>query len=155
MHRPGDLASWLPVPCAPSAVGAFPSDAAARPGKLPDSEYVRAAAGDVLTLLCVVKWRLGVFSVFVWFRGGLRGCRVVCGACGVPEAGHDAEQQLHAARSYSLIRPPKTGRRLICSWLRSGTGWVGCGGRRSRARCGLYRAKTRYRACEQVFFWPS
>jgi hypothetical protein len=26
-----------------------------------------------------------------------------------------AEQQFYAARSYSLIKPPRTGRRLICS----------------------------------------
>jgi hypothetical protein len=50
-------------------------------------------------------------------------------------ATHD-EQWFHAARSYSLIRPPRTGRRVICSWLRFATGWVGCGGRRLRARCG-------------------
>jgi hypothetical protein len=47
-----------------------------------------------------------------------------------------AEQRFHAARSYSLIRPPRTGRRLIRSSLRSATGWVGRGGRRSWARCG-------------------
>jgi integrase len=28
----------------------------------------------------------------------------------------------YAARSYSLMRPPRTGRRLICSWKRSATG---------------------------------
>jgi hypothetical protein len=44
------------------------------------------------------------------------------------------EQRFHAARSYSLIRPPRTGRRVMRSWLRSATGWVGRGGRRSRAR---------------------
>ncbi len=55
---------------------------------------------------------------------------------GFQKSATDAEQQLHAARSYSLIRPPRTGRRVICSWLRSAMGWVGCGGRRSRARCG-------------------
>jgi hypothetical protein len=42
------------------------------------------------------------------------------------------EQRFHAACSYSLIRPPRTGRRVMRSWLRSATGWVGCGGRRSR-----------------------
>jgi hypothetical protein len=47
-----------------------------------------------------------------------------------------AEQQLYAARSYSLIKPPSIGRRLIRSWLSSATGWVGCGGRRSRERYG-------------------
>jgi hypothetical protein len=33
----------------------------------------------------------------------------------------------YAARSYSLIRPPRTGRRLIRSWERSATGWSGRG----------------------------
>ena len=47
-----------------------------------------------------------------------------------------AGQQLYAARSYSLINPPSTCRRLICSLLRSATGWVGRGGRSPRARCG-------------------
>jgi hypothetical protein len=37
-----------------------------------------------------------------------------------------AEQQFHAARSYSLIKPPRTGRHLIRSWLRfaTGVGWL-------------------------------
>jgi hypothetical protein len=35
----------------------------------------------------------------------------------------------YAARSYSLLRPPRTGRRLICFWGRSATGWSGRGGR--------------------------
>jgi hypothetical protein len=47
-----------------------------------------------------------------------------------------AEQQLYTARSYSLIKPPSTCRRLIRSLVRSATGWVGRGGRSSRARCG-------------------
>jgi hypothetical protein len=36
------------------------------------------------------------------------------------------EQQFHAARSYSLIKPPSTGRRLMRSWLevRDGVGWL-------------------------------
>jgi len=39
-----------------------------------------------------------------------------------------AEQQLYAARSYSLIKPPRIGWRVIRSSLRSATGWVGRGG---------------------------
>jgi hypothetical protein len=35
----------------------------------------------------------------------------------------------HAARWYSLMRPPRTGRRLICSWERSATDSSGRGGR--------------------------
>ena len=31
----------------------------------------------------------------------------------------------YAARSYSLMRPPRTGRRWIRSWERSATGWSG------------------------------
>jgi hypothetical protein len=34
----------------------------------------------------------------------------------------------YAARSYSLMRPPRTGRRLIRSWERSATRWSGRGG---------------------------
>jgi hypothetical protein len=40
----------------------------------------------------------------------------------------------YAARSYSLMRLPRTGRRLIRSWERSATGWSGRGGRRWRLR---------------------
>jgi hypothetical protein len=40
------------------------------------------------------------------------------------------------ARTYSLRKPPRTGRRLICSWERSATGWSGRGGRLTGlARC--------------------
>jgi hypothetical protein len=42
----------------------------------------------------------------------------------------------YAARSYSLMRPPRTGRRLICFWVRSETGWSGRGGWRWRLRWG-------------------
>ena len=49
----------------------------------------------------------------------------------------------YAARSYSLMRPPRTGRRLICFWLRSATaddtGWSGRGGWRCRLRWGGVR----------------
>ena len=41
---------------------------------------------------------------------------------------------LYAVRSYSLMRPPRTGRRLIRSWERSATGWSGRGRRRWRLR---------------------
>jgi len=40
--------------------------------------------------------------------------------CGVPELGHRrADLGFYAARSYSLMRPPRTGRRWIRSWERS------------------------------------
>jgi hypothetical protein len=35
--------------------------------------------------------------------------------------------RFYAARSYSLMRPPRTGQRLIRSWERSATGVVGPG----------------------------
>ena len=44
--------------------------------------------------------------------------------------------RFYAARSYSLMRPPRTGRRWIRSWERSATGWSGRGGRRWRLRWG-------------------
>jgi hypothetical protein len=40
----------------------------------------------------------------------------------------------YAARSYSLMRPPRTGRRLVLSWERSATGRSGRGGRSCRPR---------------------
>lgn len=42
----------------------------------------------------------------------------------------------YAARSYSLMRPPRTGRRLIRSWVRSAVGWSGRGGCDWRLRWG-------------------
>jgi len=42
----------------------------------------------------------------------------------------------YAARSHSLTRPPRTGRRLIRSWERSATGWSGRGGWSWRLRWG-------------------
>ena len=39
-----------------------------------------------------------------------------------------AGQAFQAARSYSLMRPPRTGRRLIFFWERSATGGSGRGG---------------------------
>src|ERR1039457_1637038 len=46
------------------------------------------------------------------------------------------ELGFYAARSYSLMRPPRTGRRLICSHERSAAGWSGCGGGGGRGRGG-------------------
>ena len=43
---------------------------------------------------------------------------------------------IYTARLYSLMRPPRTGRRLICSWERSATGWSGRDGRSCRLRWG-------------------
>src|SRR6266576_4458812 len=42
----------------------------------------------------------------------------------------------YAARSYSLMRPPRTGRRLIRCRERSAAGWPGRGGRSWRPRWG-------------------
>jgi len=42
----------------------------------------------------------------------------------------------YAARSYSLMRPPRTGRRLIRCRERSAAGWSGRGGRSWRLRWG-------------------
>ncbi len=50
---------------------------------------------------------------------------------------------IYAARSYSLMRPPRTGWRLIRCPERSAIGRSGRGGRSARLRSGLCRAKTR------------
>ena len=47
-----------------------------------------------------------------------------------------SDQRFQAAGSYSLIRPPRTGRRRILPWTGSGTGDSGRGGRSCSARCG-------------------
>jgi len=46
------------------------------------------------------------------------------------------DQRFHAAVSYSLMSPPRTGRRRIGLSTGSGTGDVGRGGRSRSARCG-------------------
>jgi hypothetical protein len=53
---------------------------------------------------------------------------------GFQNSAADPELGFYAARSYSLMRPPRTGRRLIRSWERSVTGWSGRGGRSCRLR---------------------
>jgi hypothetical protein len=52
-----------------------------------------------------------------------------------PAAARD--QRFQAAGSYSLIRPPRTGRRRIGPWTGFGTSASGRGGRSCSARCGL------------------
>ena len=46
------------------------------------------------------------------------------------------DQRFQAAVSYSLMRPPRIGRRRILPSTGSGTGDVGRGGRNRSARCG-------------------
>lgn len=49
-------------------------------------------------------------------------------ACGFQKSATYAEQRPYATRSYSLISPPRTGRRVMRLWLRFAAGWVGRGG---------------------------
>jgi transposase len=57
---------------------------------------------------------------------------------------------IYAARSYSLMRPPRTDRRLIFSWERSATGWSGRGGRSCRLR--LWVPRTSSTSGDQAVF---
>ncbi len=43
----------------------------------------------------------------------------------MPEPGRRLDQGFYAARSYSLMRPPRTGRRLIRCWDGSAARWPG------------------------------
>ena len=70
----------------------------------------------VLTARTEVTDRMLIFGQRVGFQNSAT----------VPDLG------FYAARSYSLMRPPRTGRRLICFWVRSATGWSGRGGWRWR-----------------------
>jgi hypothetical protein len=56
--------------------------------------------------------------------------------CRVPERGHGADQRFQAAVSYSLMSPPRIGRRRILPPTGSGTGDVERGGRNRSGRCG-------------------
>ena len=49
-------------------------------------------------------------------------CRRCCQPVGFQNSATGADLGFYAARSYSLMRPPRTGRRLIRSWERPGTG---------------------------------
>lgn len=51
------------------------------------------------------------------------------GPVGFQNSAPGADLGLCAARSYSLVRPPRTGWRWIRSWVRSAAGWSGWGGR--------------------------
>src|SRR5271165_4051055 len=57
---------------------------------------------------------------------------------GFQNSATDADLDLYAARSYSLMRPPRMGRRLIRFRERSATGWSGRGGWSWRLRCGRH-----------------
>lgn len=76
------------------------------------------------------------------------------GLWGFQNSGTRFDLGFYAARPYSLISPPRTGRRLVRFWQRSATGWsgwagclggfsvvdveVGCAGDgRFEVRCGL------------------
>jgi hypothetical protein len=65
-----------------------------------------------------------------------------CAAWAKPVGFHNsatgADLGFYVARSYSLMRPPRMGRRLIRSRERPATGWSGRGGRSWRLRCGRH-----------------
>jgi len=48
---------------------------------------------------------------------------------GIQSSATGLDLGFYAGLSYSLRRPPRTARRLICSWERSAAGWSGRGGR--------------------------
>jgi hypothetical protein len=52
-----------------------------------------------------------------------------CEPVGFQNSATGPDLGFYAARSYSLIRPPRTGRRFILSVATSATGWSGRGGR--------------------------
>ena len=55
---------------------------------------------------------------------------------GFKNSATDADLGFYATRSYSLMRPPRTGRRLIRFRVRSAMGWSGRGGWSWRLRWG-------------------
>jgi hypothetical protein len=72
--------------------------------------WVPNRSSTSLTWGVASRWPSGVIV-------GHGGSTVVSGppAVGFQKSVTYAAQQLYAARSYSLIKPPRTGRRLICS----------------------------------------
>ena len=75
-------------------------------------------------------WPVGVAGVFVLSQDGHQVPLVpdqgpvqqLSPAVGFLNSAVGVELVFYAARSYSLMRPPRTGRRLICAWERSATG---------------------------------
>jgi hypothetical protein len=63
-------------------------------------------------------------------------CDDVLAPAGFQNSATGLELGVYAARSYSLIRPPGTGWRLIRSWERPAAGWSGGGGCSWRLRRG-------------------
>jgi hypothetical protein len=59
--------------------------------------------------------------------------------CQVPELGHGVWPAVQAAASYSLIKPPRIGRRRILPPIGSETGASGRGGCSCSDRCGRRR----------------
>jgi hypothetical protein len=65
-----------------------------------------------------------------------RRCRWDGRPVGFQNSATDADLGFYATRSYSLMKPPRTGRRWIRSWERSAAGWSGRGGWSWRLRWG-------------------
>jgi hypothetical protein len=95
------------------------------------------------------RWRLvtrlnsTVMTVYLWHMVpavivavALYPTAVMPQPVGFQNSATGADLGFYAARSYSLMRPPRTGRRLIRSWERSAAGWSGRGGRSWRLRWG-------------------
>jgi hypothetical protein len=79
-------------------------------------------------------------------RAGPSRCRVEAGSpedrpyrVGFQNSGGPRDLRFQAAAWYSLIKPPRIGRRRILPRIGSGTGASGHGGRNSSDRCGRFR----------------
>jgi hypothetical protein len=68
--------------------------------------------------------------------GSLHGRFKIMRLVGFQKSEPGGDLGFYAARSYSVMSPPRTGRRLIRSWVRSMTGRSERGGCNWRARCG-------------------
>ena len=115
-----------------AVISASPDCAACRPGprcsgSRPGALGATCALPPRRVTLCV--WTFDGPAVHL--RWTLWGSITGSGLCGLPVGFQNSATSLdlgfYAAHSYSLMRPPRTGRRLMRSWERSASGVVGPG----------------------------
>src|SRR5438477_11453603 len=121
-----DYLEWLRWP------GGFtcPSCGPAAGWRLGDGRYECAACHGRASVTAGTIFDRTRTPLTVWVHGVL----AVRHPVGFQNSAAGPDLGFYAARSYSLMRPPRTGRRLICLRERSATGWSGRGGRSWRLR---------------------
>jgi hypothetical protein len=109
----------------PGSLTAFCEELISRLPSAPDQDRARAAVGRLMDINRIRNGRLHTDATN-WTES-LR--RLSVPPVRFQNSATGADLGFYAARSYSLTRPPRMGRRWIRSWERSAPGWSGRGGR--------------------------